>query len=279
MTILASAIIACLFVSETRNFMQTEVVNHMRIDRSFDNEVVKLKFDIEFPRISCNTLTFSQESSRGSVQTHAPDDLQKTDIIEGNMKRGCRVHGYSKIDRVGGNMKIGKTVDSRSIFSGGFDESAMAPMDLAHKINHLTFLPENADTEDPKAVGDHINLLINRQINQFPENTGVYAYTLQVIPTQFKTASGNSASANQYSVAERSISTLHALQGVAINKEFVKDFYGLAFFYDFYPVRLDLQETRTSFLTYLGSICAILGGVFTMFGLVAKLIVPKSKND
>lgn len=171
MTILSCIIMCILFVSETGNFLKTDIVNHMRIDSSFDNEAVKLMFDIEFPQISCDTLTFTQESSRGSVHNfHAADELNKVDItIVGNVKRGCRVYGYSITDRVGGNMKFGKTVDSRAIFGanlGGFiDENMISPLDLSHKINHMMFVPHNQDVAHEDLIPGTDNLLNNRQVN------------------------------------------------------------------------------------------------------------------
>ena len=190
MTILSCIIMCILFVSETGNFMKTDIVNHMRIDSSFDNEAVKLMFDIEFPQVSCNTLTFSQESSRGSVHNfHAADELHKVDITiaGGDVKRGCRVHGFSITDRVGGNMKFGKTVDSRVIFGanpGGFiDENMISTLDLSHKINHMMFVPHNQDVAHEDLIPGTDNLLNNRQVYIYVRS--IYIYNMFLYTNSF----------------------------------------------------------------------------------------------
>lgn len=41
--------------------------------------------------------------------------------------------------------------------------------------------------------------------------------------------------------------------------------------YDFSPIMVRMVETRDSFLTFLVSVCAILGGVFTLAGLLDQV--------
>jgi hypothetical protein len=44
------------------------------------------------------------------------------------------------------------------------------------------------------------------------------------------------------------------------------------FSYDFSPVMLTIEERRRPLLHFLTRICAVVGGVFAMFGLFAKLV-------
>lgn len=39
---------------------------------------------------------------------------------------------------------------------------------------------------------------------------------------------------------------------------------GIHFFYDFYPIMVEYAEKKTSFLQFLTSVCAIVGGIFTV---------------
>jgi endoplasmic reticulum-Golgi intermediate compartment protein 3 len=43
---------------------------------------------------------------------------------------------------------------------------------------------------------------------------------------------------------------------------------GIFFFYDLSPIKVRYLEERRSFLTFLTSVCAIVGGVFTVSGIV-----------
>lgn len=43
---------------------------------------------------------------------------------------------------------------------------------------------------------------------------------------------------------------------------------GVFFFYDLSPIKVRFKEERRSLLTFLTSACAIVGGVFTVSGIV-----------
>jgi hypothetical protein len=47
---------------------------------------------------------------------------------------------------------------------------------------------------------------------------------------------------------------------------------GVFFFYDLSPIKVLYSEESASFLAFLTSACAIVGGVFTMSGVVEGLI-------
>ena len=68
---------------------------------------------------------------------------------------------------------------------------------------------------------------------------------------------------NQYSVTEhfqkQKISNEHQLPGVF-------------FFYDLTPIKVHITEEKESFTHFLTSLCAIIGGVFTVSGIIDHLI-------
>ncbi len=43
---------------------------------------------------------------------------------------------------------------------------------------------------------------------------------------------------------------------------------GVFFFYEFSPIRVKIAERSRSFTHFLTSVCAIVGGVFTVMGMV-----------
>lgn len=47
---------------------------------------------------------------------------------------------------------------------------------------------------------------------------------------------------------------------------------GVFFFYDLSPIKVTFKEERRSFLAFLTSACAIVGGVFTVSGIVDSTI-------
>jgi hypothetical protein len=47
------------------------------------------------------------------------------------------------------------------------------------------------------------------------------------------------------------------------------------FSYDFSPVMLTIEERRRPLLHFLTRICAVVGGVFAIFGLFARLLLGR----
>ena len=53
---------------------------------------------------------------------------------------------------------------------------------------------------------------------------------------------------------------------------------GVFFIYDISPIMVKFTEKYTTFTTFLTSLCAIIGGVFTTAGLVDAAIYQKSQG-
>lgn len=47
---------------------------------------------------------------------------------------------------------------------------------------------------------------------------------------------------------------------------------GVFFNYDLSPIRVRIEERRRSFLHFLTRVCAIVGGIFTVMGVVDRLV-------
>ena len=54
---------------------------------------------------------------------------------------------------------------------------------------------------------------------------------------------------------------------------------GVWFKYDFSPIMVRLVETRRSFLQFLTSACAILGGVFALSGVIDAIVFRVTDAD
>mmetsp|Transcript_4694 Transcript_4694/g.16813 ORF Transcript_4694/g.16813 Transcript_4694/m.16813 type:complete len:147 (+) Transcript_4694:840-1280(+) len=98
-----------------------------------------------------------------------------------------------------------------------------------------------------------------------------YQYFLNIVPIELKKLSGRLVKANQLTVTEmeqkpgsrafrgRSNSPIHPEAGVYFN-------------YDFSPVKVVNLETRKTLLELMTSCFAIIGGIFTVGGMVNGLI-------
>ena len=106
----------------------------------------------------------------------------------------------------------------------------------------------------------------------------VYQYAIQVVPTYHKAlATKNSHFVNQYASTERQIGEAQLRNGVILNGQTFRNVMGVVFSYDFYPVMLVKEEKQESAFAFLSNLCAIVGGVITLLGLIEQVLHQSTK--
>lgn len=98
-------------------------------------------------------------------------------------------------------------------------------------------------------------------VNEIIDGPGHMLYFVKIVPTVYKDIDGNMISTFQYSYTHH----YHKLQTDSRN-ELLKP--GIFFKYEFSPIRLEIEEYRYTIIEFITSICAILGGLYTVFSLV-----------
>ncbi len=86
----------------------------------------------------------------------------------------------------------------------------------------------------------------------------VFQYYIKVIPTNYTFLNGVSFVTNQYSVTEHSRPIDE--NGIGLPGLFIN--------YDFSPIMVNIVESRKPFGHFLTAVCAIIGGVFTVMGVL-----------
>eukprot|EP01031_Cornospumella_fuschlensis_P030960 gene30960-37420_t len=102
-TVVAVVLIGALLVSEVSYFQKINVVSRLEVDKGVGLEAVKVVFDISFPRVMCDRISFSQEVTRGSVHSKESPRIDKTAIVSTSnpaQPEGCRVFGSMVIDKL-----------------------------------------------------------------------------------------------------------------------------------------------------------------------------------
>ncbi|XP_042056935.1 endoplasmic reticulum-Golgi intermediate compartment protein 3-like [Salvia splendens] len=178
--------------------------------------------------------------------------LQKIKDEEGE---GCNIYGFLDVNKVAGNFHFapGKSFQQSNSHVHDLLSFQKDSFNLTHKINRL-------------AYGDFfpgvVNPLDGAEWTQHTSNA-MYQYFLKVVPTVFTDIGGHSIQSNQFSVTEHvrgaELSRLQALPGVF-------------FFYDLSPIKVTFTETHVSFLHFLTNVCAIVGGIFTVSGIVDSFV-------
>ena len=93
---------------------------------------------------------------------------------------------------------------------------------------------------------------------------------LSVVPTQYSHLTSLSPlQTNQYSVTEHYRQT---------NPKEGQGLPGVFFFYELSPIMVHRAETRMGIFHFLTQLCAILGGVFTIAGMVDRLVYSSLKS-
>lgn len=174
--------------------------------------------------------------------------------IKDEVGEGCNIQGALEVNRVAGkfDFAIGKgfqySIPGHDLLVFGQDNH-----NISHRINKLAF-------------GDHFPGMVNpldgvQWVHETPN--GVYQYFIKVVPTVYTDIRGRTVQSNQYSVTE------HFRNG---ESGLFRQLPGVYFFYDISPVKVTFKEVHTPFLHFLTHICAIIGGIFTVAGIIDSFI-------
>ncbi|MEW5301102.1 MAG: hypothetical protein WDW36_003982 [Sanguina aurantia] len=179
---------------------------------------------------------------------------------------GCRMWGDLEVNKVAGNFHF---APGRSYQQGSMHVHDIAPfgdavMDLSHTINRLAFGAAYPGMRNPLDLAKVSQASLVKSL----DGSGMYQYFLKVVPTQFTTLSNTSLNTNQYSVTENFREAAGGAQ---------RSLPGVFFFYDMSPIKVKIYEDSRSFLHFLTNVCAIVGGVFTVSGILDACIYQSER--
>lgn len=97
--------------------------------------------------------------------------------------------------------------------------------------------------------------------------TMMYQYFLQIVPTEFDFINGKSTRTFQYSVSKQEQFVNQNTGGLP----------GVFFMLDHSPMRIIYLESRPTFGSFLTSLCAIIGGIFSVARIVDSILYRAEK--
>jgi hypothetical protein len=199
---------------------------------------------------------------------------------------GCRVWGSMKINKVSGNIHIahGESIvrDGRHIHQ--FLPQEAPGYNISHTIHSFSFGSKYPSM--PKGALDGVKKIVTPAVG-----TGLFQYFIKIIPTsytdRFLLFSTSTTSTNQYTVTER-FRPLMLPQFPRLpdgTPDFQKAAHtqvqailpGIFFVYDLSPFSIEVIRDSTPFSHYFTKVCATVGGVFTVMGVVDKIIFKMQK--
>ncbi len=195
------------------------------------------------------------EQCRGQGATSQSEDSA--------LKEGCHMYGYLEVSRVGGSFHVGpgKSFSINHVHVHDVQPFASSDFNLTHTVRHLSF-------------GRHVEGLrvpppLDGVVGYTDEGATMFQYYLKIVPTTYARADGSVFLTNQFSVTrhKKVVSLLSGETGMP----------GVFFSYELAPFMVKYSEKEKSFGHFASGLCAIIGGVFTVAGILDKLVYSSSK--
>lgn len=125
---------------------------------------------------------------------------------------------------------------------------------MTHKIRHLSFGLNIPGKTNP--IDDTIMIAM--------EGAMMFYHYIKIVPTTYVLTDGSTLLTNQFSV------TRHARQVSLLSGE--SGMPGIFFTYELSPLMIKYTEKAKSFGHFATNMCAIIGGVFTVAGLIDSFL-------
>ena len=179
-------------------------------------------------------------------------------LIAAKSGEGCNVFGTLEVNKVSGNVHF---APGRSFADGDVHIHDLSPFqdinfNTSHRIRHLSF-----GTEIPGFQADAVHPLDNFVWKN--DTSMQFQYFIKVVPTVHRSVGGILTTTNQFSATKNSV-PLSTVTG--------RNLPGVFFYFDVVPLKVLITEKRRSFLEFLTSVCAIIGGIFTVSGIIESIL-------
>jgi len=176
---------------------------------------------------------------------------------------GCRVYGHVGLNRAAGEFhfaphktrtkdqaKDGNVLSLLDFIGFTFDQ-----FNITHTVHSLSFGRHYPGFKSP----------LDGVLRSVEDTHGMYQYYLKIVPTRYQYLSGKVVESNQYSVTEH---MRHLAPGSG------RGVPGVYFNYEVAPIQALVEERRPmSGAGFVTSVCAIVGGVFSVLGILDSVII------
>lgn len=270
-SIVAGVFMTALFVGEVWSYVSPPQRTDMFVAQDQDGSKLKVNFDMSFHKLPCFAMSFDVLDALGRHEMGMSGAVHKerlgtdgkrigewqssNDMEMGQQSsEGCRVFGHVFVNKVPGNFHVSAHGLQHLVmrFMGGH-------MNVQHTIHHLWI-------GDVEFHGDHGYEGQLHPINglaQLDEQTMHYEYHLDIVPTIFGAGSAKKAP------EERS----YQLAIAKHKQELPPGNMPAAFFrYQLSPITVRFDRERVSFIHFLTYVCAIVGGVYSVAGIVNGMV-------
>ncbi|CAF0752848.1 unnamed protein product [Adineta ricciae] len=252
-SLICISFISTLLLIELYDFITPDIVSELYVDipESGVAERVPVNLDISIIDIGCQYLGIDIQDDLGRHDLAFHENTVK---IPENGDRGCRINATFSIARVPGNFHVSTHAAQIQPPNGN----------MKHVIHELTF----GDTV--KGFKQIPNRRAFRPLRRF-NNTdrpphASHDYSLKIVPTIYEHRGGQRRYPFQFTFFYREFNPNHH-GGVP----------AIWFRYDIMPITVKYTEHRQKLYTFITSICAVVGGSFTVASILDSIIFTASE--
>ncbi|KAL3892160.1 hypothetical protein ACJMK2_004394 [Sinanodonta woodiana] len=180
--------------------------------------------------------------------------------MKAQQNEGCQLYGMIKVNKVAGNVHFapGKSFQQHHVHVHDLQAFGSEKFNLSHRIAHMSFGDEYPGIINPLDGMEEI-----AESDQM-----MFQYFVKIVPTTYTSTSGETVYTNQFSVTKHSkVVGTFGESGLP----------GVFFMYELSPMMVKYTEKQRSFMHFLTGVCAIIGGVFTVAGLIDSMIYHSAK--
>ncbi|KAI3380973.1 hypothetical protein SNEBB_010345 [Seison nebaliae] len=250
------SLIGILTVTELYYFIIPTIETSMFVYNTNPKERIPVFINITLPRLSCEFvgLDIMDDLGRHEVGYHG-----NSYVFPVNNDKGCRMEAHFSVNKVPGNFHLGT-------------HSATSQPDSV-EVSHIIH-----DLRMGDQVPDHFKSQIN--ISSFHPLNGMdhsvktedmesHEYIINFVPTICKETNGTHSFPYQFTYLHRAyVRYIHG--GMPVTP-------AIWFKYQLNPITVQYKETRKPIYSFLTLICAILGGAFTVAGIIDSIIFTTSE--
>lgn len=225
---------------------------------------------------------FEQCEKEGITETILEEQLDNDE--------GCNMAGYLEVDKVSGKFSFLPSKNFQQAHKHSHDVAAFAngAFNVSHTIHHLSFgevypgmvnpldnltqIEPRHNVKESKAAKTQTFSSLSDMLMAIQElederyaGGGIFTYYTKIVPTAYHYLNGKETDTNQFSVTEKFQTT----EGEDGHDQGIP---GVIVHYDFSPIKVQVSEQRMSTAHFLTQLCAIIGGVFTVAGMIDKAV-------
>ena len=286
MTLIGIGLAVLLMLDEVVHYTSSVWTSRIGVDTRplAGQEHVYIYLDMDLPGMNCDQFGLDVTDITGELQLGADSQIEKTPRGAG---KGCRLHGGLEVHNVDGEFHVafgrmakpsqGQTrfiTPTMSHVTGHvhqFTREELGFFNASHKITALMFgFARDAVTARRAGDGGLFAALQGKERSPLQgeshivtHDTARFVYFLKIVPTIRQYADGRVTYSYEYS---------HRLQAeeVVIGPTFRQP--GIYFKFEVSPYIVTYTQMKRSFSHLVASCAAIIGGVYTVSGILAQFI-------